>query len=71
MASEAAGKKNEGPAEIEVIKAWCKGCGICVEFCPKDVLEMNDGLAVVKKPEDCNRCQLCDFRCPDFAITVR
>ena len=25
---------------IEINDAWCKGCGICVEFCPKDVLKM-------------------------------
>ncbi len=21
---------------------WCKGCGICVELCPKKVLELDD-----------------------------
>jgi len=70
VASEAVSKE-EKPVEIEVIKSWCKGCAICVEYCPKDVLEMQDGVAVAVKPEDCNRCQLCDMRCPDFAINVR
>jgi 2-oxoglutarate ferredoxin oxidoreductase subunit delta len=70
MSSEAPSKQ-ETPVEIEVVKAWCKGCAICVEFCPTDVLEMQNGIAAVVKPEDCTRCQLCDMRCPDFAINVR
>ena len=70
MVSQAA-QGEEKPVEIEIITGWCKGCAICVEFCPKDVLEMQGGVAVAPRPEDCNRCQLCDMRCPDFAINVR
>ena len=34
------------------------------------VIAIEDG-AVVVNAGACNRCQLCDLRCPDFAITVR
>ena len=49
---------------------WCKGCDICVAFCPKNVLVLQNGKAVAEKPQDCIGCRLCEMRCPDFAITV-
>lgn len=48
----------------------CKGCGICVEFCPTGVLELAEGKARVAALEKCTACNMCDLRCPDFAITV-
>ena len=70
MNNGATPRREELPV-IEIKLSWCKGCGICVEFCPKQVLAMQDGYPVVVDREACNRCQLCDLRCPDFAITVR
>ncbi len=50
---------------------WCKGCAICVEFCPKKSLGMGrDAKAHVVNVESCNSCGLCYLRCPDFAIKV-
>ncbi len=50
---------------------WCKGCGICVHFCPKKVLELDSQEKVVAvRPEDCICCKLCELRCPDLAIEV-
>ena len=50
---------------------WCKGCGICVELCPKNVLALDDNdKVIVAKPEDCICCKLCELRCPDVAIEV-
>jgi 2-oxoglutarate ferredoxin oxidoreductase subunit delta len=57
---------------VEVNRDFCKGCGICVAFCPKEVLELDDHeKAVVKRLEDCNACALCELRCPDMAIEVK
>ncbi|MBN1349114.1 4Fe-4S binding protein [candidate division KSB1 bacterium] len=63
-------EQNQLP-EIIINTQWCKGCAICVEFCPQNVLAMNGNYPEVVNLEACTACQLCDIRCPDFAITVR
>lgn len=56
---------------INIYHAWCKSCGICVEFCPKDVLVSDAfGTPDAVAPEKCIGCTLCVLHCPDFAITV-
>jgi 2-oxoglutarate ferredoxin oxidoreductase subunit delta len=70
-AKEDSPKKDEQMSSVHIFPEWCKGCGICVAFCPKQVLEMGDDQkAHVAHPEKCIRCFLCARRCPDFAITV-
>ena len=57
--------------EICINIDWCKGCGICVAFCPKAVLELDKkDCAVAARPEDCICCKMCELRCPDLAIEV-
>jgi 2-oxoglutarate ferredoxin oxidoreductase subunit delta len=58
------------PLEIQIKVSWCKGCGLCVDYCNRGVLEMRDGLPVVLQAEKCSRCLMCEVICPDFAITV-
>ena len=53
-------------------KSRCKGCGLCIAFCPKKVFDTDfEGKCIVARPEDCIGCMACDFRCPDFALEVR
>ncbi len=61
--------------QVHVIVERCKGCEFCVEFCPRDVLEMSTDFnakgyhyPLVKKRDDCVECDLCEVICPDFAI---
>lgn len=57
--------------ELSINQDWCKGCGVCVHFCPKRVLELNfKEKAVAIRPEDCICCMMCELRCPDIAIEV-
>jgi 2-oxoglutarate ferredoxin oxidoreductase subunit delta len=62
----------KGKHTIDIYKSWCKRCGICVAFCPTGVLAQDEtGNVYVKDPERCTGCELCELRCPDFAIQVR
>jgi 2-oxoglutarate ferredoxin oxidoreductase subunit delta len=57
---------------VTLFGTWCKGCGICIEFCPQGVLASNGhGRTIVAHPELCTACHWCDTHCPDMAITVR
>lgn len=52
--------------------SWCKACGICMQFCPRQVLGEEE---VTKKviliaPEKCNGCGLCELTCPDYVFTI-
>ena len=57
--------------KIDIFRAWCKGCGICVAFCPREALAIDEtGYPYVKDLDACTGCGWCEIRCPDFAITV-
>lgn len=62
---------------IRVNESFCKGCGYCIEFCPRHVFErteeINDrGVSPprVARPEDCVGCELCARLCPELAVSV-
>ncbi len=55
--------------EVKINQAWCKGCGICVAFCPKKVLGLDPQMKVqMLDRENCIKCGQCELRCPDYAI---
>jgi len=60
-----------GAYTVNIKENWCKGCKICVDFCPKDVLYMaENGKSAVGSIEACSGCKMCEYRCPDYAIKV-
>lgn len=55
-----------------IIRQFCKGCRVCVEFCPTKTLDLDDRFKVrVAHPDKCIACRMCEFRCPDMAIFVQ
>ena len=63
--------------EIEIDEELCKGCGLCIMFCPQKVLEPSEELnrkgvfpPRVVDIDKCVKCHLCEFICPDFSISV-
>ncbi len=67
-----AGKTDAETPLISINREWCKACGICIEFCPRDVLDGDEeGKAIVVDEDECIECMQCEIRCPDFAIRVR
>jgi len=50
---------------------WCKACGICMAFCPQEIIKTDrTGKPVIEEADRCVGCRFCEVHCPDFAITV-
>ena len=64
--------------KVTFITDRCKGCGLCVDACPKGIVViLEDKLnqkgyhpAAVSDPEKCIACAMCATMCPDSVITV-
>lgn len=59
-----------------IYPALCKGCGLCIEKCPVNVLSWSKRLGFVGTPlvecrvEGCIVCGMCQTVCPEPAIHV-
>ena len=56
----------------------CKGCGLCVEACPKKIIVIARDIinkkghnpAAITDQSKCIACAFCATMCPDCVITV-
>jgi 2-oxoglutarate ferredoxin oxidoreductase subunit delta len=62
---------------IVIDDRYCKGCGICVHFCPKHVLKISESvnargyyMPCAVAAGECSGCGQCVLYCPDFAIFI-
>jgi len=63
---------------VEISVEGCKGCGLCIQFCPTKCLSLNSGdtnsyglhYAYQAAEDKCIACMNCSVICPDAAITV-
>ena len=53
---------------VSIDHRLCKGCSLCVSFCPKGNLKFRDGALVCEG--ECSGCMLCVRYCPDLGISV-
>ncbi len=63
--------------EVFLIPERCKGCNLCIHFCPKQVLKESPGTnakgyhypeIVADMESACVNCEFCTMVCPEFAI---
>jgi 2-oxoglutarate ferredoxin oxidoreductase subunit delta len=66
--------------QVYLIPERCKECGICVRFCPQQVLQVSEQTnskgyhypqLVATNGQTCVHCQFCSLVCPEFAIFTR
>lgn len=60
---------------ISIVDALCKGCGLCIHFCPVEALVESEGFNLhgyhypeMIDPDACVNCGYCQLLCPDFSI---
>ncbi len=64
-------------AKTKIRKNRCKGCGLCIAYCPKknikaDTQHNEAGYfpAVLVCDDDCTGCGICYLVCPEVCIEI-
>ena len=71
-------KRGVNMAKMTVDHSRCKGCGLCVDVCPKKIIVILKDVRTAKgyNPAECSDqskcigCGFCFEMCPDCAIRV-
>lgn len=65
--------RREKEYEVYLIKIddeRCNGCAQCIEFCPVDVFEVQNGKSLPVSPQNCLGCGTCVAICEAEAIII-
>ncbi len=69
--------KKRSAKEIQIDNQFCKGCGLCIQVCPRKVLGKGGqrnragySLPQILALENCGVCLLCEMTCPDLALSL-
>jgi 2-oxoglutarate ferredoxin oxidoreductase subunit delta len=63
-------------ATVTIDEERCKGCSLCIAFCPPNVLQLatnrynEAGYPPIELKEGCTGCEMCYRVCPDFVFEV-
>lgn len=64
-------------AKVTIAKDGCKGCGLCINACPKKILAFSKEINVkgyhpaeITDEGACIACAFCATMCPDAVIKV-
>lgn len=66
-------------AKLTFNSQFCKGCGLCVEACPKGLIILDTAVlnakgynpATISDQDACIGCAICARMCPDSIIKVK
>lgn len=64
--------------KIDIIEDFCKGCHLCVKFCPNECIIISKDrftpngyqLPVFVNEDECVGCGTCGWMCPECTIDV-
>ena len=70
-------RKKKKFSQVTIDEDYCKGCDICIDFCPYRVFETSDTInprgyyqPLIGTKEHCTGCKLCELLCPELAIVI-
>ncbi len=64
--------------KVSFVEEECKGCELCIHFCPKDILALDNTRInssgyhpiAIFATDSCTGCGICALMCPDLVIRV-